>query len=573
MSGFVFVYGKLKYESSYDSDDFILNDKIIGDNYVIHRSTLSKFIEDKVFYNSEGYIVVIEGIIVNKAELLGNSTSWSQRVIELYQLHGDSFYKDFRGSFSGLIYDKKQEKWIIFSDQIGSKHIYYSKMSGERYIFASNISEVYRVLDLNNVTNSLDTNAAYMLLSYGYMLGDRTLSTTIKRVEPGSYLKIQRDQLSKHEYFRFTNIPDSRLTEDDIIEQADFLFQQAIRRQFEKDLEYGYKHFVSLSGGLDSRMTSYVGNKLGYKNQLNFTFSQTNYLDETIPKKIAEDLRHEWIFKSLDNGLFLLDVDYITSITGGNVLYYSLAHIMSLYKYTDFTLLGIVHSGQLGDVILGTYSTNPYHINDFDPGSGAFSNKYLDQIEFSDLNMSYENEEMFKMYSRGFNGINSSALATHQFTETLSPFCDVDFMDFVLKIPLKLRFNHYIYIKLIRKKYPKLAGYIWERTKRRPTKVPHKISFKGKYITLQDLPVKLLEKVKLRKSPMLTKKHMNPFGYWYKTNEELRLYFDQYLKDSIDVLDSNPALKQDCYRLYSNGNAREKIQVISLLSAVDRFFK
>lgn len=63
------------------------------------------------------------------------------------------------------------------------------------------------------------------------------------------------------------------------------LFSNTVRLEFEKDVEYGYKHIVTLSGGLDSCITALLAHKLGYVNQLNFTFSQSDYLDEKILKK------------------------------------------------------------------------------------------------------------------------------------------------------------------------------------------------------------------------------------------------------------------------------------------------
>jgi asparagine synthase (glutamine-hydrolysing) len=65
---------------------------------------------------------------------------------------------------------------------------------------------------------------------------------------------------------------------------------------------------------------------------LGITFSQSGYLDETIPKKISSDLKHDLIFKSYDNGSFLEYLEEITQITGGNVIYYSIAHGNSMLK-------------------------------------------------------------------------------------------------------------------------------------------------------------------------------------------------------------------------------------------------
>ena len=94
---------------------------------------------------------------------------------------------------------------------------------------------------------------------------------------------------------------------NEYIENLDYYFKLAIKRQFDKDVEYGYQHAVSLSGGLDSRMTSLVANENGFTNQFNFTFSQINYLDEIISKSIASDYGHDYCFIPLDNGEYLFN--------------------------------------------------------------------------------------------------------------------------------------------------------------------------------------------------------------------------------------------------------------------------
>lgn len=44
------------------------------------------------------------------------------------------------------------------------------------------------------------------------------------------------------------------MTAEDAVELIDRYFRQAVKREFDKDKEYGYEHLVDLSGGLDSRM-------------------------------------------------------------------------------------------------------------------------------------------------------------------------------------------------------------------------------------------------------------------------------------------------------------------------------
>jgi len=43
---------------------------------------------------------------------------------------------------------------------------------------------------------------------------------------------------------------------------------QAVRREWSKDKEYGYKMFSTLSGGLDSRANVMLARELGFVNQV-----------------------------------------------------------------------------------------------------------------------------------------------------------------------------------------------------------------------------------------------------------------------------------------------------------------
>src|SRR5690606_29883838 len=263
--------------------------------------------------------------------------------------------KELRGSFSGLVVDKKNNECIVFTDHLGTKPLYY--FADDQSVFVSSeISDLYAYFKSQNINYQLDVNAAYNLLSYGYMLNDDTLCEKIKKISPGKYIYIRNGKTENVEYYKLPLAAKKiALNEDEIISKIDEKFRKAIQKQFDKDIEYNYQHVVALSGGLDSRMTSWVAHEMGYVNQINFTFSQSDYLDETIPKKIASDLKHEWIFKALDNGTFLKDIDAINMMSGGNVLYYGLAHGNSMLKLINFDNLGILHSGQLGDIVIGSF--------------------------------------------------------------------------------------------------------------------------------------------------------------------------------------------------------------------------
>lgn len=279
------------------------------------------------------------------------------------------------------------------------------------------------------------------------------------------------------------------------------------------------------------------------------------------------------MFKALDNGNFLKNIDETTQITGGNVLYYGLAHGLSLYNYLNFENLGIMHSGQLGDVIISTFYSSLNGEKQFSFGDGAYSKKQLQKLQVFKFKEIYLNEEIFKMYIRGFYGANQGLLGVQQYTETYSPFYDINFMEFALSIPLKLRFNHYLYKKWIKTKYPEAAKYVWEKEKV-PINYPYWIKIKGKNIPFNQLLAKLLSRLGFTKYGINTKNNMNPLEYWYNTNPELKNFMDDYFGENISMLDAYIDLKAVCSDIYNDikNTGTEKIQVLTLLSAVKNIY-
>lgn len=540
--------------------------------FSLEYNTSAKFQNDKVNFENDDFYLLLDGIVLNKKQLFEKSiqSNWAEYLIESYQKNGHQFFKHLKGSYYGFLFDKKENKWIVFTDHISSKPMYFAEY-GNHIVFSNNYTGLVNHLKKKGEKVTLNEQGVWLLLSYGYVFEDITIANEIKRLMVGYCAIVQENKLNFEKFYTLTNTP-IEISEEEAIEEIDIRFREALKLAFEKDREYGYKHMASLSGGLDSRMSVWVAHELGYTEQLNLTFSQSNYLDETIAKKIAADLKHEWIFKALDNGNFLKTVDEVTQITGGNVLYYGLAHGLSLYDNISFDHTGILHSGQLGDVVVGTFYSKLDNDRKFSLGDGAYSKHLLPNIGELKLKETYANEEIFKMYIRGFYGANQGLLGAMKYTETYSPFYEIDFMQFCLSIPAALRFQHGIYKKWIQTKYPEASKYIWEKDKV-PVNYSYWIYIKGKKIPLNQLPLRILMKLKLIKEGIDSPKHMNPLQYWYKTNNDLRIFMDDYYSENIQLLNSYSNLKSDCEKLYFSCKGTEKNQVLSVLSSIKILFQ
>jgi asparagine synthase (glutamine-hydrolysing) len=549
----------------------------------LFQDSHKKFIEDKVFQSDGAYVVILEGIVFNKLELMRKTgaTDWKSTLIQLYQEQGDSFCKILRGSFSGLIYDKKQNKWVIYNDHIGDKPLFCFR-NNNFFVISSEVKYILDFLRSNRLSFNLDEQGAYMLLSFGYQLEDFTLVKEIKKLRPGHHVIIEHNnKIATKQYYYLKNDTDNSLSnERDLIEQIDIGFRAAVKKQFDKDIEYGYRHLVGLSGGLDSRMTTWVAHDMGYTNMLNFTFSQSDYWDEKTAKAIAIELKHEWLFKSLDNGLFLKSqLDDVTDISYGSALYYGLAHGKSCLDLINMDSFGLVHSGQLGDVVISSFFKNVTELDAKDNlKKGAYSTMLIDRIGplLREIEAGYPNNEVLRFYTRGFSGANQGLLIAQQKTETFSPFYDVEFMEFCLSIPQQYRMNHQIYIKWIQQRYPSAADFHWEKAGTHLNAPTIKIKGKRVYVhtAQQKLKRKLFQKLGINlMNKEATKHHMNPLDYWYNTNADLKIWLDTYFKENVDQLAAYPQLRNDVDRMYKTGNNIEKNQVITLLAACKLLFQ
>jgi asparagine synthase (glutamine-hydrolysing) len=173
----------------------------------------------------------------------------------------------------------------------------------------------------------------------------------------------------------------------------------------------------------------------------------------------------------------------------------------------------------------------------------------LDKNKFNDLNAKYNNEELFMLNLRGCYGANQGLIVAQNFTETYSPFYDIDLISFALSIPPHLRINYRIYKKWILNKYPGAASYIWEKI---GTQISNKyrVTYKSRDIYAKDLGRIFLKKLRRQTNPMNTTKHMNPFDYWLKTNSNLDLFLSEYFRENIGLLQSHPNLFRDASLLF-----------------------
>lgn len=586
MPGFLIHIGEMPVAFPIEKRKKLVIDRIEGNGYTVQRRVVNKFMNDRVFYEDENVLIVVEGVVLNNHALISkySAKDWIDCVQIMYVRNGDSFFNEFRGSFSGAYFDKKTGKWLIYTDHTGDKQVFYAE-TPKGVLFSSEIGFIVDLFKRNGFPLGIDKTGCYLALTHGFCIESRTLIEGVKKLTPGHYLLIQRGEIQLVQYHRFSNTPCLEMTPQEAIEGIDNLFRKAVSLQFEKDKEYGFRHIACLSGGLDSRMTVWVAHQMGYQDQLNITFSQSGHLDFSIAQRIATDLHHDWLFKPLDGGDCIRLIDDVTRITYGSANFFGLANGKGMEDLINYDSFGIIHTGQIGDSIIGSFFKKNEYNKEYKLGQGAYSLELIERLEDYRFEEEYENEEIFCLYTRAFDCADQGLLTFQENSESCSPFLDVDFLEFCYSIPLNLRFRHKIYFDWILQKYPEAAEYIWEKTGQ---KIQSFDNIPPRYMTLWGYKVpafgdpafrgwlkgSILRRLGLRKKGQKAKtivlnsrNAMTPVDYWYNTNPGLRQFMTTYWDTHVDCI-RDEIMRGDMEHLFRDCVVYDKLQSLSVLAAI-----
>lgn len=551
----------------FEKENLITKDYMENNNSLIYSNFNKKFFEDKVFNEDDEVLIVIDGVILNNKEL---KIKYSAKdnfdlIKKMYKKNGMKFVDMLSGNFYGLLYDYSSKEWHIFTNHLGNKPIYkYFNVEEKTLIISSDLYDLIKVIKELKLTFSIDELGAYYMLTFGYMLLDTTLISEIKKVNPGTILSYKDGILKEEQYYFIDNENYLSDPENKVIDNMYELFRNSINQSFAKDEEYGYKHISYLSGGLDSRMISIVAKELGYKDITTLTFSENYSRDEKIARKIAADLGFENIFKSLNNGNFLMNIEKAVDANFGQIIYSGSAHLLDATNSINLEPYGLLHNGNLADVMHGDYIEGVKHTSP-SLSNWAYSKRLLNKVSFMEntIKEKYNNEERFAIYNRGINAIYNGSISMLDKVETCEPFTHKDVIEYCTRMHPKDKYKEALFLKMIQKYYPEAINYKWQKWNLKPNKLNTMFmgTFAGKVFRVLDAQIQL---------HFSQSNNMNPFNRWYSNNTELRKFIDSYLKENIHVLSPYLNIKKDCEEIYNNGTVTEKTQVMTLVQFIKR---
>ncbi len=534
---------------------------------VQYQNLLGKFPRDQISISNAEYVCFLDGYVYNKEAFLcpEGFGRWQESFACSLSKDPASHFGRLRGAFGGYFYDKETNRVTAYTDHVSNKALYYY-VDGDRWILSNYVDFIVRVLRANGIAGHFDETAARYMLSYGYMLDDSTYVKEIRRLLPGCYITITPDGADITQYYKL-RCHEQPMTEDEALEKLDAAFRQAVAREFEKDKEYGYRHLVDLSAGLDSRMVCWVAHDMGYTEQTNLAYSKLGYRDDIISGKIAKKLGHEYLFRALDDVRWMYDVDEMTLKNNGAAICHGMTGGNRMLQSINMERYGIEHTGIIVGATMTSYCRDRaaayakprYGLNTYSTKLGyTFDEKVLAQ---------YETQEEFAMNTRGLLGMQVSYMTRQNYIECTAPSADVDLLETAFSIPFEYRMDNRLYLRWIEEKYPGAAAFGWEKWGGVKPKRSH--IFFRKVKTTQRLVAGYFSRLLHRPDP----DSMNPMDYWYERDEKVRTYLDGMYEKRIGSAVLPRELADDMRRLYEEGNFVEKSLVLTVLSAVYLYFE
>ncbi|AGP78720.1 asparagine synthase [Alteromonas mediterranea 615] len=197
-----------------------------------------------ISYNGEVYnYIEIREELEAKGYTFETGTD-TEVILSAYVEWGQACLQRFNGMFAIAIFDNETKSLFLARDRLGIKPLYYF-LDREQFIFSSEPKAILKGLD-----SIPEINVALIddYMSFGYIPGENTLHSGIKRLMPGHYATLKDGELSVVQWWdlSFDNQQDNGF--EACIQESKRLLESAIDLRLRSDVPLG----IFLSGGIDS---------------------------------------------------------------------------------------------------------------------------------------------------------------------------------------------------------------------------------------------------------------------------------------------------------------------------------
>lgn len=198
----------------------------------------------RIVFNGEiyNYPALRESLLARGHRFRTNTDT--ETILHLYEDHGARCVDHLNGMFAFAVHDTKDDSVLLARDRLGIKPLYYAE-TPSGLVFGS---EIKAILAHPDVSRDLDPLALDEYLTFKFIPAPRTIYRAIRKLPPAHTLTWRDGRVSIEAYWKPDFATKSHLSDDDLLEQFEHLFDDAVRSQMLSDVPLG----AFLSGGLDS---------------------------------------------------------------------------------------------------------------------------------------------------------------------------------------------------------------------------------------------------------------------------------------------------------------------------------
>lgn len=314
-----------------------------------------------IVFNGEFYNYKEEKDILEKTGHSFSSTGDTEVLLKMYIEYGTDFIKRVSGCFSICIYDKNEQKLVLYRDRYGIKPLYIYK-SDDFFVFASEMKALLQF----NIPRNIDNVSLTNYLRFNYIPGEKSIFENIYKVSPGKCIIVKSNSINEFDYYKLP-IPENKVNDDYETAQKKIinLLDDAVKERMIADVPLG----AFLSGGIDSSLITALASRHTDKlHTFSVGFKDEPYFDETeYALEVAKMYKTEHtVFSLSNNDLFeglQHTLDYIDEPFADS----SAIAVNILSKHTRKNIT-VSLSGDGADELFGGYNKHLAHFKANSPG-------------------------------------------------------------------------------------------------------------------------------------------------------------------------------------------------------------
>lgn len=429
-----------------------------------------------------------QSLIIGFVGELYNNDSYEENFFDYirgkYLSNPEGFLKELNGTFSLIIYDKKNNRTIIAVDRVASKPIFYSKI-GNKLVFSSYLKSFSNI---ENIEYNLNISAIADVLSHGFILNNNTFFKEINELPNGHYINIVDGNFEIVEYWNFNFIePLEKLSEKEYANKLKKLLHKSVKRRIRHNVPSG----ILLSGGVDSRaILNYYKKHIEKPVTICYGYNREKWQlsDADIAKQLASayNCEHHEIKYDLSN--------YTNTIKKVSELSGSLSRVLPEFEVYEKIRDQIgVHRVFSGDNNFGRFSKflgddeqmleianyinyfQKYKLNQFPLSDKMYktlcnaSKENIDNLlNACDLEDIHDRKDFFFLNAYMISLIGKDRMTISSELEIINPWYDSELLDFIKTLPRQYRMDKVLFKKVVKEELKNAQSIKLARTVTKP---------------------------------------------------------------------------------------------------------